>query len=481
MGENKNYNTQQVWIKPGHRMFDYFQEMCENSKNLYNITNFYIRQAYTGLTTKKALQPLQAEVLDTIESNINKMNINQVAAYEKRLANELKKLKEKQMTVKCNLFKMPDKDSPYVGYNFLDAFFKETSQRDYKSLPAQTSQGIMRHVFDNWKSFFTSLKDYKENPSKYLGKPKIPNYIKSSMRIASFTNQDCVIKENKYLKFPKTKEKLNIGKLGYTNDKLKSVRVLPKYGQFVVEIIFEVEAVELISEIPDRAMTIDLGMDNLATITTNTGMAPVLLKGKNIKSLNRYYNKWRAHYYGILRQGKKTNEGKFSSNRLVKLDADRHRKLKDLFHKASFFVSNIAELEDIDTIIIGQNKGWKQSGHMGKKNNQSFVSIPFGLFIDMIRYKAGQVGINVIVTEESYTSKASFLDEDDIPVYGEGKKTIFSGKRVSRGIYRTKGNVHINADVNGSANIMRKYLTKKGISLYIKDVTTDHPMSYKIA
>src|SRR5690625_1483785 len=122
MGENKKYNTQQVWIEPGHRMFDYLQEVCENSKNVYNTTNLYIRQVYTGLTTKKALQPLQAAVLDTIENNINKMNINQVAVYEKRLANELKKPKEKQTTVKCNLFKMPDKDSPYVGYNFLDAF-----------------------------------------------------------------------------------------------------------------------------------------------------------------------------------------------------------------------------------------------------------------------------------------------------------------------------------------------------------------------
>jgi len=481
LGEKPIYNTQQIWIKPGHRMFQYFQEKCENSKNLYNTTNFFIRQVFTSLTTTKSLQPLQEEVLDTIRHNIGAINAKQIAAYEKRLANELKKPKEKQKTINCNFFEIPDKDNPYVSYNFLDALFKQIEQPDYKSLPVQSSQGVMINVFDNWKSFFASLKDYKKNPSKYLGRPKIPNYIKNTMRIATFSNQDCVIKDNKFLKFPKTKERLNIGKLGYTNERMKSVRVIPKHGQFVVEIIFEVNTVELISETPTRVMTIDLGIDNLATITTNTGKEPALLKGKNIKSVNQYYNKMRAYYYGIIRQGKKINEGSYSSKRLIDLDAVRHRKLKDLLHKASFFVISITDLEGIDTIIIGQNKGWKQNANMSKKNNQSFVGIPFNLFIDMIKYKAEQIGINVIVTEESYTSKASFLDQDDIPIYGEEKTPEFSGRRVSRGIYRTKENKIINADVNGSANIMRKCLNKKGIPLHIEDVKVDNPLSYKIA
>ena len=208
------YNTQQIWVKPGHRMFHYFQEMCENSENLYNATNFYIRQVYTGLTTTKALQPLQEEILDAIQNNIDAINAKQIAAYEKRLANELKKPIEKQKTINCNVFDIPNKRNPYISYNFLDALFKKIEQPDYKSLPAQNSQGVMHNVFDDWKSFFASLKDYKENPSKYLGRPKIPNYIKNTMRIATFSNQDCIIKDNKFLKFPKTKERLNIGKLG---------------------------------------------------------------------------------------------------------------------------------------------------------------------------------------------------------------------------------------------------------------------------
>lgn len=481
MGGKATYSTQQIWIKPGHRMFTYFEEMCENSKNLYNTTNFYIRQVYTGLTANKPLQPLQEEVLDTIHANIKNINAKQKVTYEKRLDKEKQKPKEKQIKVVCNLFETPDQNNPYVSYHFLDALFKQIKQPDYKSLPAQNSQSVMRHVFDNWKSFFASLQDYKVNPSKYSGRPKIPGYIKSEMRIAIFSNQDCVIKDYKFLKFPKIKERLNVGKLGYINEKLKSIRVIPKYGQFVVEIVFEGNISEPISGTPKRVMAIDLGIDNLATITTNTGKAPVLLKGKNIKSINQYYNKKRAYYNSILRQGKSSQEGPFSSHRLQNLDSLKYRKLKDLFHKASFFIMSMAELEDIDTIIIGQNKGWKQNANMGTKNNQRFVGIPFSLFINMITYKAERAGIHIIMTEESYTSKASFLDGDDLPTYGEEITSNFSGRRVSRGLYRTKECKMVNADVNGSANIMKKYLTKKEIPLHTKEVRVDQILSYVIA
>ena len=139
----------------------------------------------------------------------------------------------------------------------------------------------------------------------------------------------------------------------------------------------KLETENTMSDNPSRLMSIDLGIDNVATITTNTGMAPVLLKGQTIKSVNQYYNKMKAYYYGILRQGKSPKEGVFSSKRLLRLDAIRHHKLKDLFHKFSFFIKELASFENIDTIIIGQNKGWKQHSNIGKKNNQKFVQIPY--------------------------------------------------------------------------------------------------------
>lgn len=456
-----NYKTMQIWVKEGHRMYGYFQKMCRNAKNMHNTTNFYIRQVITGLTQEKELQPLQQEVLDTIQLHLPKINDNQLLAYQKRVEKEKLKPIDEQKEIICHLFDKPSKEKPYVDYNFLDALFKSMIQNDYRSLPTQSSQGIMRTVFQNWKSFYASLREYKINPSKFKGRPRIPRYSRAKEKEVSFSNQDCVIKDKKFLKFPKTKERLNIGKLGYTEGKLKQIRVLPKYGKYIVELVFEIPSKQETKESNQRYMSIDLGNDNLATIVTNTGRRPVLVKGNNIKSVNQQYNKLKAHYTGILRNGKNPKEGPFTSKRLEKINNKRFNQIKNLFHKASHHIEKIALEENIDTIIIGQNKDWKQNSNMGKKNNQSFVSIPHSLLIQMITYKAERHGIKVMVIEESYTSKASFLDNDDIPVYGKNdSKKSFSGKRIKRGLYRSKDQTNINADVNGAANIMRKVFEK---------------------
>ena len=463
------HRTQQIVVKKGHRLYNYFQGMCHNAKNMHNTTNFYIRQVYTALTQDKPLQPLQKEVLDSIEKYIDGMNDGQLLAFQKKKDKELTKLKKDRKEIKCNLFDAPTKDKPYVDYNFLDALFKKMSQQDYRSLPAQSSQNTMKDVFQNWKSFFEANKDYKINPKKYKGKPQIPGYSYANEKEMIITNQDCVIKEQKYLKFPKTKTQLNIGKLGKVDGKLKEVRVIPKYGHYVVELVMTVASNQEEIENYERFMSIDIGIGNLAAITTNTGMEPVLLKGKNIKSINQYYNKEKAHYMGILRQGKKSNEGQFTSKRLENLCEIRFFKIKDIFHKASHFVEQLALREQIDTLIIGQNKDWKQNVNMGKKNNQSFTSIPHSMFINMVRYKAEAHGIKVHVVEESYTSKASFVDHDFIPSYEKGAKGKheFSGKRIKRGLYRTKRQLILNADVNGSANILKKaYLKLKETTFF---------------
>ena len=147
-------------------------------------------------------------------------------------------------------------------------------------------------------------------------------------------------------------------------------------------------------------MSIDIGIDNLATIVTNTGRGPILVKGKNVKSINQYCNKKKAHYLGILRQGKKTNEGPFTSNRLEKSHQKRNLKLKDIFHKASYHIVKTAVEEDVSLIIIGQNKEWKQEVNIGNKN-QSIPQNPINMLINMITYKAAEHGIRVEVTEES--------------------------------------------------------------------------------
>lgn len=447
----------QIWVKKGHRMHNYFQEMCHNAKNMHNTTNFYIRQVFTCLTQEKELQPPQREVLDTIRKYIPKINENQLLVYQKKIEREKVKPIDERKEIRCNLFDEPSKDHPYVHYNFLDALFKSMAQQDYRALPTQSSQAIMRIVFESWKSFYASLREYRTNPSKFKARPNIPGYSRGKEKQVIFSNQDCVIRNDKFLKFPKTKECLNIGKLGFTTGKLKQVRVNPRYGQYVVELTFQVHSEHEDKESKQRYMSVDLGIDNLATIVTNTGRRPVVVKGKNIKSINQRYNQLKAHYMGILRQGKNPKEGQFTSKRLEKMTNKRFNQIKNMFHKASFQINKIALEDDIDTIIIGQNKDWKQKSNMGKKNNQSFVSIPHGLLIQMITYKAEHYGIKVILTEESYTSQASFLDHDEIPVYGEkDSKKSFSGKRIRRGLYRSKNDTIINADVNGACNIMKK-------------------------
>ncbi|WP_223067749.1 RNA-guided endonuclease InsQ/TnpB family protein [Paenibacillus caui] len=448
------YKTLQIEIKKGHRLFPYFERMCQESKHLFNTTNFYIRQVFTAFRQEKPLQPLQQEVLDTLNRYIGVMNERQLQAYQSRVAKEQLKPVDERKEVRFNRFDLPSEEKPFVDYHFLDGLFKVMEQPDYRALPAQSSQWVMKSVLQNWKSFYASIKDYRQHPEKYNGRPGIPSYCRAKEKEIQFTNQDCVIRDRKFLKLPKTKQQLNIGKLGYTEGKLKQVRVVPRYGQYVVELIFAC-TIETKTLDHGSCMAIDLGVHNLATIVTTTGSRPVLVKGKHIKAINQYYNKMKAHYMGILRHGKQPKEGQHTSRRIERMHRIRHRKIKDLFHKASYNIVQLAAGQNVGMIIIGQNRGWKQRSDMGKRNNQTFCHIPHHLLISMIRYKAAEQGIQVQLTEEAFTSKASFLDHDPLPGYEEGKTWAFSGKRIKRGLYQSlQGLIH--ADVNGAANILRK-------------------------
>ena len=444
-------------------MYPYFDEICLNSNNLYNTTNFYIRQVYTALNNEGVLQPLQQEVLKVLLDNIDKMNANQQKAYLKKVEKEEMKPRDEQKEIKENRFELPSKEKSFLGYNFLDCLFKTSKQKDYYSLPGQINQQVLRNVVQNWVSFFASLKDFKNNPEKYQGRPSIPGYRpKGSRKEATLSNQICKIKDGNYLSFPKTKRKINIGKLANFNGKFQQVRIIPKHTCFTVEVVFLIETAKQLTAKMERCMSIDLGLDNVAALVFNTEHEPVLIKGGKIKSINQWYNKMRAYYYAALRNGQKPKEGNFHSKKLVKLDSARYRQIKDFFHKASFTIVKLAIENNIDTIVIGKNVGWKQKIELGKRTNQNFVQVPHSLLIELITYKANAEGISVLVTEESYTSQASFVDEDIIPTYKSGNNSthIFSGKRLKRGIYCTKNKTLLNADVNGAANILRKVVPK---------------------
>ena len=234
------------------------------------------------------------------------------------------------------------------------------------------------------------------------------------------------------------------------------LRIVPMGNTFVVELTYRSEKQEkdlskCVSFDSNEALFCDLGLDNFATfVSTKPGVRPFLIKGKVLKCINQNYNKQVAE---LRSKGHKTH--------IRTKGVKRYWRLHDLLHKVSRMVINFCLAHDLGHIVIGVNKEWKQEVNIGKRNNQNFVMLPHGKFVEMIRYKAQDYGIDVTIREESYTSKASALDFDDIPSFdekGSNPKPIFSGKRIERGLYRSAKGLLINADINAATNIGRKEL-----------------------
>lgn len=316
------------------------------------------------------------------------------------------------------------------------------NQVDYRAMPtAQSAQQTIKLLFKNWKSTFRALKDYKLNPKKYLGKPKLPKYLKKDGHtILIFTNQNIRVK-NGYIHFPK-KSKIEPIKTKVTS-KIKQVRVIPQATCFVVEVVYE-KNIQKVNLVEDTYLSIDLGVNNLVTTFNNIGENPFIINGKIIKSINQYYNKRKAKLMSFI-----GNKG--VSNKINSLTHKRECKIDDYLHKSSREIIDYCTKHKISNIIIGNNKNWKQNVNIGKKNNQNFVSIPFLKLIQMITYKAEEVGIKVKITEESYTSKIDHLADEEMK---HQKKYL--GKRVKRGLFKSSIGKFLNADVNGAIGNMRK-------------------------
>jgi len=341
----------------------------------------------------------------------------------------------------------------FLGYYKLQKAFQDSSQPDYTALPAKVAQHVMQDVDKSFLSFFRALKEYKKNPSKYQGRPRMPKYKdkKKGRYMLRYTYQ-AISKRilDKYGQIKLSGLDVYIDtKLKY--EQIKEVRVIQKVNSIVVEIVYGSEDVQ---ELPDNGLyaAIDLGVSNFATVTSNKkGFQPMIVDGRKVKSYNRYYNKEKAKKQSIL----KKRNNKRTSNEIKRLTEKRNNKMSDFIHKSSRVIVNQLVSEGINTLVIGHNKGWKQDINIGKHNNQNFTEIPFSRFISTISYKCRMVGIRVIVTEESYTSKCSFLDMEEIC-----KHDSYAGKRVKRGLFRSGGGSLINADVNASYNILRKCMPK---------------------
>jgi putative transposase len=340
-----------------------------------------------------------------------------------------------------------NKENPrYVNFYEIQRELQNKKQIDYISLPTKVSQQILIKLHDNWNSFFKANKDYSKTPSKYLGKPKLPKYkdIKNGRNIVIYTSQAISSKELKNGIIKLSKSNVRIKTKVKDTTKIKEVRIIPRLNSYYIEVAYEIE--EKIKEHKDKeiVMGIDLGVNNLCTIAT-TNNDKLLINGRPLKSMNQYYNKKKADLQSRL------PKNQFKSKQLTKLTNKRNNKIDNYLHKTSKFIIDYCLTNNVDKIVVGKNINWKQEVNIGKKNNQNFVNIPHARLIQMIEYKAKLEGIEFIVTTEEYTSKCSFIDNEII-----GKHDEYCGKRIKRGLFKTKEDYLINADINGAFNILRK-------------------------
>lgn len=444
--EITQYNIYKYHVKQDDSLFVLLDEWSRLANNLYNETLFVMRQLFTGLNKK----PKERHELES-------STIEDVLSVAKNYKKELILNEEKRI----------------VSYQFLDFYFKTKKNENYNSsLPKQTAQATIKEAHSSFVYWLKALKDYNKNPSKYTGRPKMPKYKKSGGSSSfQMTNQDVIFKEKEFnhiIKLPKTKETISFNKkLG--NERLKTVSVNKEYGMFKITFIFE-DLNETVPSIDSNIYCgIDLGVDNLAAITTSNGDT-LLVKGRFIKSKNQWINKKIAK--NLKGQTIGTTNKAISSKALNSLYKRRQFFIEDVLHKVAKKVVLWCVDKNVSTIIIGKNKGWKQEINIGKTNNQNFTQIPHALLINYIKAVASKFGIAVVETDESYTSKASFLDRDILPVYKKEANItyLFSGSRVKRGLYKDNLGRIINADLNGAGNIMRKIISDNEISVNVNNL-----------
>jgi putative transposase len=321
------------------------------------------------------------------------------------------------------------------------------SNPDYCALPRKVSQWVLRQVDHDWQAYFAARAEWESHPEKFQGRPRLPKYKDKAdgRNLLTYTSQAISrrLLKQKGVIYPSG---LDIG-IKTCQTAPNQVRIVPHKTHYVVEVVYTT-SVQPAAPDADGVAAMDIGLNNLAAVTSNQpGFVPLLVNGRPLKAINQRYNKQRARLQSQL-------EGeRHSSRRLEALTHKRNQRVKAYLHLSSRRIIDRLVEYHIGTLIIGKNDGWKQHISLGKPTNQNFVSIPHAGFIRMLTYKAQRLGIKVILIDESYTSKCSFLDNEPV-----GKHQVYAGKRVHRGLFRASDGRHINADVNASYNILRQVI-----------------------
>lgn len=325
--------------------------------------------------------------------------------------------------------------SEFLNYESLYRQFVDSKNVDYYALPTKVSQQTLKMVEQNFKSFFGLLK-LKDGKKK-----RIPKYLDKFGKFQLIYTVQAISKvelRKGFIKLSGTNVRIET-----THRNIQQVRVIPKGNHICIEVIY-LKQEPPTKESNGRYAAIDLGLNNLACVTSNA-IKPIIINGKPLKSVNQFFNKRKAELQSKLKNNRKT------SQRIKSITHKRNCKIKDYLHKTSRKIINHLVTNDIPTLVIGKNDGWKQEINIGSRNNQNFVNIPHSQLVQMLEYKAKLEGITVILQEESYTSKCSFLDNEPIQ-----KHDSYCGKRITRGLFKTSIGKVINADCNGSLNILRK-------------------------
>ena len=347
------------------------------------------------------------------------------------------------------------KNKKYLSYNENYKMLKNSE--NYKKLNSNMAQQILKEVDESFKSFFALLKLAKNG--QYNGKIKLPNYLdkdsfttliigfvrlKDDMLIVPYSNS-----------FKKTHQEVKVKLPSVLKDKkIKEIRIIPKQHSRYFEIQYIYEVKEVQRELnKENVLGIDLGINNLCTCVTNTG-ASFIIDGRKLKSINQYYNKINAKLQSI----KDKQKIERTTLRQKRITRKRNNRINDYLSKAARTIVNYCLNNDIGKLVLGYNEDFQRNSNIGSINNQNFVNIPYGKLRDKLIYLCKLYGIEFKLQEESYTSKASFFDGDEIPIYDKEnlQEYIFSGKRIKRGLYQTSGGKLINADCNGALNILRK-------------------------
>lgn len=398
-------------VRQGHKLYKFLDELSYKSKSIYNMANYLIRQEFIRTS----------------------------------------KLKEEGLLEHATWLRWMELDK------LLKGFYKET----YSLLPAKSVQLILKNLDESWNSFFGSIRKWKSDKSKFKGRPRLPKYKDKVIgrNIVILNNQQFKVKDGivyflssltKDLNFKPIKTKI------LEEAKLIQITISPRRGYYNFNIVYDLPSLSLkATEGLERktgvhkdlnleeCMAIDIGINNFCTVSNTVDKDFFIINGRSLKSVNQWANKFQAY-------------SSVSQKRKNKVWRKRENKLSYFFHKTSNFLIEKALSKGCKSLVVGYNQEWKQNVNLGRKTNQSFVQIPYHKFLFLLEYKCNLANIELVKLNEAYTSKCSFIDIEPI-----GSHEIYKGRRVFRGLFRSLKGVLINADLNGSLNILRKYLGTK--------------------